>query len=250
MSDIVIKPSTGDAKKHLRKFIMLPTIQSTGTWWAVRALQAHPEVGAIMHPQNLIHFNNDWTLREGWTGNPHDEAFAEDGKTTLLYSHYGGTPANYTRWKPSNDYEWLMQVVPALAPLRDPLLCMIRAYHRESSLYPHNYLIDGWLFVARREGTMGINYWRMDPFDIGGFLGAVKAVGLSCPDNWIAELDWKKKINDTPGECDLRTYYANGDLRAIKKVIPIPVRHLQDNEVILRPFLEKVGFKDLMWWSK
>jgi hypothetical protein len=47
----------------------------------------------------------------------------------------------------------------------------------------------------------------------------------------------------------MRTDYINRDIEAIKKKIPIPWRRLKENEPVLRPFYEKYGFRNLLWWD-
>ncbi len=231
------------------KYIMLSTMHSTGTWWVIDALRKHPEIGGISHVQNLMNLQNDWVLRDGWTGNPHNEALAPEGKTTLLYCHYAGMSATFNRWTPQGNYEFLMTVVPTLSSLRDPLLCMIRAWHREPPLYPYDWLMDAWMHIAKRGDTLAVKYWRMEPFDEVAFIETIAAVGLSCPIDWITGLDSETRINDTPGECDLRDDYRNGDIAALKRKLPVPWRRLKEGEPILRPFLESHGFTDLLWWS-
>lgn len=231
------------------KYILLITLQSTGTWWAIDALRKHPEIGGLSHVQNLMSLQNGWVLRGGWTGNPHNEALAPDNQVTLLYAHSGTAPTTFYRWGPQSATEFMMTIAPTLTPLRDPLLCMVRAWHREPPLYPYDWLIDSWEHVAKRGDTLGIKFWRMEPFDHQGFLDAVKGVGLSCPEDWIAGLDPNTRINTTPGECDLREDYQNRDIAKIAKKLPKPWRRLKEAEPVLRPFLEAYNFKDLMWWS-
>jgi hypothetical protein len=168
---------------------------------------------------------------------------------TLLYEHYDAVTSPFYRWYPQSAKEATMLVVPTLSPLRDPLLCMIRAWHREPPLYPYDWLMDAWINLARKGNTLGIKFWRMEPFDLQGFLNAVKAVGLSCPDAWIAGLTPNEKINDTPGECDLRVDYANRNTLTLEKKLPSPWRRLREVQPILRPFLETYGFRDLLWWD-
>lgn len=231
------------------KYVLLSTVQSTGTWWAIDALRKHPQIGGISHVQNLMNLQNNWVLRDGWTGNPHNEALAPEGQVTLLYCHYAGIPAMFNRWKPQGDYERLMSVVPTLSTLRDPLICMIRAWHREPPLYPYDWLMDGWMHVAKRGDTLGVKFWRMEPFDNDGFKAAIDRVGLSCPEEWLNGLDTGKRFNTTPGECDLRQAYTDGDVALIGRKLPVPWRRLKEGEPILRPFLEAHGFRDLLWWN-
>lgn len=231
------------------KYVLLSTLQSTGTWWVIDALRKHPEIGGLSHVRNLMSLQNGWVLRDGWTGNPHNEAVAPEGQATLLYEHYSPVPENFGRWLPQTPSEFMMTVVPTLSPLRDPLLCMIRAWHREPPLYPYDWLMDGWIHVAKRNHTLGVNFWRMEPFDMEGFRAVVNAVGLSCPEEWVAGLDPNTRINDTPGECDLRNDYREGAVDVLKRKLPKPWRRLKEAVPVLRPFLEAHGFKDLLWWN-
>lgn len=231
------------------RYVLLSTLQSTGTWWVIDALRKHPEVGGIAHVHNLMALQNGWALRDGWTGNPHNEALASDGKVTLLYEHYFGSSNAFGRWVPQTFSEFMMTVVPTLSSLRDPLICMIRAWHREPPLYPHDYLMDAWEWVAKRGDTLGVKFWRMEPFDQAGFLAAVEAVGLSCPEDWTAQLTPEVRVNYTPGGCDMRDDYHRRDISALQRKIPKPWRRLRESEPILRPFLEKYGFTNLLWWT-
>lgn len=233
----------------MQKYILLSTLQSTGTWWAIDALRKHPEVGGLAHTNNLMALLNGWPLRDRWAGNPHGETLAPEGQMTLLYEHYDAVTSPFYRWYPQSAKEATMLVIPTLSPLRDPLLCMIRAWHREPPLYPYDWLMDAWINLARKGNTLGINFWRMTPFDMQGFLVAIKSVGLSCPDDWIAGLTPNERINFTPGECDLRVDYANRNASALKKKLPSPWRRLREAQPILRPFLEAYGFSDLLWWD-
>ncbi len=233
----------------MRRYVLLSTLQSTGTWWAIDALRKHPEIGGLSHIQNLTSLLNGWELRNGWVGNPHGEALAEDGKVTLLYEHYGSAPDNFYRWRPQTASEYVISVVPTLSTLRDPLICIIRAWHREPPLYPYDWLIDAWIHVAKRGDTLGVKFWRMEPFDRQGFRAALEGVGLSIPKMWWKSLKTDVRINDTPGECGLRGDYSTGDINAIRKKLPKPWRRLREAEPVLRPFLEDYGFANLMWWS-
>jgi hypothetical protein len=233
----------------MNKFILLSTLQSTGTWWVIDALKKHPEIGGLANTNNLMALLNGWPLRDRWAGNPHGEAIAEDGKITLLYEHYGAGTSPFYRWYPQSATEAMMLVIPSLAPLRDPLLCMVRAWHREPPLYPYSWLLDAWINMAKRDHSLNIRFWRMDPFDMVGFLGAIQLVGLSCPEDWKNALTPEERINFTPGECDLRIDYMNRDAIAIEKKLPEPWRRLREAQPILRPFLENYGFANLLWWD-
>lgn len=238
----------------MHKYILLSTLQSTGTWWAINALRKHPEIGGLAHTNNLMALLNNWPLRDRWAGNPHGEAIAPEGQFTLLYEHYGATVSPFYRWYPQTASEITMLVTPTLSPLRDPLLCMIRAWHREPPLYPYDWLLDAWIQMAKRDDTLQIKFWRMEPFDSQSFINAIIGVGLSpgYPQSyydWFNSLTPNDRINDTPGECDLREHYKNGNVLMIEKTLSSPWRRLRESQPILRPFLEKYGFTDLLWWD-
>lgn len=242
----------------MRKYILLSTLQSTGTWWAIDALRKHPEVGGFAHVENLMALQNVWALRDDWVGNPDGESIPSvedsdyqpnDERVILLYEHYNSPAPAFYRWRPQTPSEYLMSVLPTLSTLRDPLLCMIRAWHREPPLYPYDWLMDAWEHVAKRGDTLGVKFWRMEPFDRQGFRAALEGVGLSIPGLWWKGLETEVRINYTPGECDLRHDYIHRDAVAIEKKLPKPWRRLREAEPVLRPFLETYGFENLLWWS-
>jgi hypothetical protein len=233
----------------MQRYILLSTLQSTGTWWVIDALRKHPEVGGLAHTNNLMALLNGWPLRDRWAGNPHGEAIAPDGKVTLLYEHYGAVVSPFYRWYPQSAQESMMLVVPTLAPLRDPLLCMIRAWHREPPLYPYGWLLDAWINLAKKGESLQVKFWRMEPFDCDAFEAAIIGVGLDCYVNWFTSLRPELKINFTPGECDLRVDYANRNTVALEKKLPELWRRLKESQPILRPFLERYGFTNLLWWD-
>ncbi len=238
----------------MHKYILLSTLQSTGTWWVIDALRKHPEIGGLAHTNNLMAIQNGWGLRDRWAGNPHNEAIAPEGEFTLLYEHYGAVQSPFYRWYPQSATEAMMLVIPTLSPLRDPLLCMIRAWHREPPLYPYDWLLDAWINLASKGETLGVKFWRMEPFDQQGFVNAIVRVGLSpgYPQyhyDWLNSLKPAERINNTPGDCDLRVDYANLDTVALEKKLPGPWRRLKESQPVLRPFLEKYGFTNLLWWD-
>jgi hypothetical protein len=94
----------------MSKFILLSTLQSTGTWWVINALRKHPEIGGIAHTNNLMALQNDLPLRDRWAGNPHNEQIAPEGQFTLLYEHYGAIQSPFYRWYPQSATDSLMLV--------------------------------------------------------------------------------------------------------------------------------------------
>jgi hypothetical protein len=58
----------------------------------------------------------------------------------------------------------------------------------------------------------------------------------------------KKPIN-TLGEYPLKKMYRMKDIEGLKKEIGLQIEVLKMLEPTFRPILEKVGYKDLMWWS-
>jgi hypothetical protein len=106
--------------------------------------------------------------------------------------------------------------------------------------------MDAWIQLAKRSDTLNIQFIKMEPFDDLRFNAALKNVGLSS----IAGLyDSSERINSTPGFCDLREDYKNNMTENIEKKIPQVWRRLKEAQPILRPFLEKNGFNNLLWWD-
>ena len=128
-----------------------------------------------------------------------------------------------------------------VSPMRDPLLAMI-SHHTRNSSFPE----DNWV-----EGSQTINA-LYTPLDLGNRFERLTAlaaeVGLDNEEHcrkWAEE--WP--VIESAGDSELKHWYVERDLDRLEEAIPLGLRFLRENEGLFRPWLEKMGYRDLIWWS-
>lgn len=152
---------------------------------------------------------------------------------------------------------------PTIIPLRDPLAALVSYNHRaahtgqiSTELFrPVEDVVDRWRLLAeteeRFEGFEHIRYLAWDLASHAGYPATFKArlwetaqaVGLTDP---APSREGLGRENSS-GDYRLRDAYQNGDLEALAEVEGLA--YLRDAEEDLRPFLERRGYRDLLWWS-
>lgn len=60
---------------------------------------------------------------------------------------------------------------------------------------------------------------------------------------------WPKDEHNSRGTYPNKIAYANGDFNHLMKVMGQSIEHLQGQEFFLRPHLEGIGYRNLMWWT-
>jgi len=138
-----------------------------------------------------------------------------------------------------------------VTPVRDPLLSLISRYSRLPEQHNSNF-VDDFEFVIETLSSRAF-FLPVDlPTTFGQRLTQLKEllhfVGLPFHPyiEGIAQV-WAPK--NTKGTYELKTWYNERDLPKIMKVIPKEVKFLKSREAFLRPFLESLGYKNLIWWG-
>lgn len=221
------------------KAIFLPTIQHTGTWFCINLLLQHSQVTSFSELRDLK-FGDGYTLIQTHFG---------DGETWH--------PNDASKFIPFYVLKELIDIYPSVIPVRDPLAALLTRQTRCSDLQ-HSYIIEG--FVALAELRENYNPFIL-PVDLIGkksfeerlsvlreFLAAVGLPEEPYIKFWAAS--WPK-INSVRGlGVELYDNYRNGDVKKIIKVIPEEWAYLKGKESIIKPFLQELGYKNLLWWDK
>lgn len=228
--------------------IFLPTVQHTGTWFMAEFLRRHSQVHQV---QDL------WML--------HDQ-FPDDG-LIVVSAHYCGDEISEERGIHENDVkkhfptevlEDLIKTFPSLTVTRDPLLSMITRKKRSPEL-TQTYIVDGFVALAdlcMRTGIMvlPVDLLGMRPYKVKleALRGVLKLVGLE-EENYVKvwasvwpRYNHNAELEATKGITKL---YKNGNALAIREYFPAEYDYLVSQEDKIRPFLERLGYKNLMWWS-
>ncbi len=158
---------------------------------------------------------------------------------------------------------------PTIIPLRDPLAAVLSYHHRAiqsgqigTDLFrPLEDVVDRWCLLAETEERFddfpNIRYLAWDLPDLEsrrperegarmrsiGLWAMAQAVGLTDPAPSKAGLPRENASLGYP----LRDMYEAGEFEELRTIAA--VGYLKDCEPILRPFLERRGYRDLLWWT-
>jgi len=262
----------------MHRIIFLPTIQHTGTWFTMEALKVHPEVDSFieMHAMGLSTFKGSLhpsTLFE-------KESFSKDGYTIVhmhlpvwdrkspLFSSSGGAD--------SIMFVGMMCACPTILPVRDPLLSLITAVNRRTRSavnYDISYLVRVWCQTVR-DFTLNNEvarpfYFPVDLLAAGsqafrvesltamiGYVGlrsnpdVAYSVGRFCKDWPMVRQTLSAQQLEEGFEYESKQKYLEGDVDYFRKEMNVEWARLRKTEPLLRPWLEHLGYRDLIWWSK
>lgn len=152
---------------------------------------------------------------------------------------------------------------PTIIPLRDPLAALVSYQHRAEHsgrigtdlFLPREDVVDRWSLLAETEERFQeFEHIRYLAWDLEQAVRApatfkarlwetAQAVGLTDPAPSREGLGRENSSGDYP----LRDAYEAGDLEGLSSVRGLD--YLRDCEPVLRPFLERRGYRDLLWWS-
>lgn len=191
----------------------------------------------------------------------------------FLCSHFGESKKR--REFINNDYVSIMiKNFPTFIPIRDPLKIILSRFKREKykrhEKIDCSYQINGLCLLEELKrknykfGIIPIDLWGNINQDnrLKNFLTIVNDLDLSMFGtddvfiNNIKQWDIKNNAKDLPYLDNMQknniktidSFVNNGDLKQLKKLLGNNYDYLKSKERTLRPFLEKLGYKNLLWW--
>lgn len=185
-----------------------------------------------------------------------------DNFVASIVAHFG----NDGGFIPFNEQERLMDIYPTAITLRDPLAIILTTEGRRQGDI-HHLTSDN--YVALAQSKKSVFYVPVDLYkhkslddrkklicNLFSFLGITPS-DSGYIDNIVAE--WKVRgsvLKDKSMPVENRKYasllrclYDEGDIKQIRKIVPNCYAELKRREPIIRPLLEQVGYKNLIWWE-
>jgi len=224
--------------------IALLTIPNTGTWFITELLKLHPDI------RHIIEYN---------------AGFFGIGRMEITRSLFSYDPemdyskALYRRHIFGNSTHGEIDLIcmghKTIIPMRDPLASLISRKHRNplEPMYEH---IDAFVYAAT---SPHINNSFIMPIDTDNFkssdrnrffvaLDMFKFVGLDIPtglNQWARDNAPKNAM----GAYEQKKAYDNGDLSTATTQCRGELEYLKSKENILRPWLNRLGYGQLMWYG-
>ncbi|MHA1809357.1 MAG: hypothetical protein ACTSYH_03490 [Candidatus Heimdallarchaeaceae archaeon] len=164
----------------------------------------------------------------------------------------------------------LSRLYPCAIPIRDPLLSLLTRHVRSSCLDDFNlfYIITAFSFLSNLGGKSESRFFPIDLLGklsieerieiVTNFFQSINFVpenGFSYVDYWVG--NWsplgstssynKKYVVEKWTR--LMDAYNNRDVAIIRSEIPSAFLYLKSTEKVNRPFLESLGYSNLLWWD-
>lgn len=187
-----------------------------------------------------------------------------DGRRGLNQLGSDGPPeGNYVLWGHFFATEWHYQAdwcrkYRPIVPMRDPLLTAMSHQVRNSAMDVANWALASVVMDAHVAHYLTLDLLNAEENRILGLRAALKAGGWEQGDSishcrqWAREWDQilsDKDKSNTAGPNHLKQIYADGDFDRLSHEMPERITALQKHERSLRPWLERMGYENLLWWS-
>lgn len=230
----------------------------SGTWSALAWLVRHQEVPGLLLSTGVYQIMAGQEIDPIVMG---PEIYTEKLEPGIIYHEH--IRPDY-RFPSSMDRSQLMLAAmhPTLIPIRDPLASLISYHHRAEQsgqlhgpMYlPIDHICMRWVILATQELERCQIHFL--PCDIHG--GPTSAE-LWWASQWLGLKDREPSRGKFPhqnlsGDYALKEAYRAEDASFIEGVIDDagqgkPYAFLKNREPQLRPFLEAIGYRNLIWWS-
>lgn len=233
------------------KIIFIPTVHHTGTWFCLRFLYQHSKV-CYIQTGNVTNLTDIDIVCEGKVlFHTHMMGWQGDG----LYGYGLGKDRNKIpiKW---NEVLEFSKAYYTISTIRDPLASIITRQKRHPG-FSHQFIVDGFVELVK----LSYQGLFIIPVDLYSKKSQKERYTLLCkvlelvdlPEEEYVKLwakDWPVR-NSIPGlgGTALHESYALGDIAPIIQDIPDDYAYLKSKSRILKPFLQKLGYENLLWWD-
>lgn len=237
--------------------------QHTGTWSSLSWLNGHQEVQGFIQDRYVYQALNGEKIVHKVESGTYAERFHPD---MVYHAHIETERSEEENEIRINRMQMMLLATHAtLIPMRDPLASLV-TYQKwgerdglgdgDEEFSPRSH-VDGFCAIAgsfktiRRFAHCRFLCWDLLPDDRGKrlihLLDVAKDLGLR---DSVPSLDWSDgRIDNTAGEYPLKTAYKQMNLGDLSDGISEGgFEYLEGKEAVLRPFLEELGYRDLLWW--
>ncbi len=216
--------------------IIVCSVQHTGSWFAIDFLRKHSNVTGkpVLCKQirdeghfpvlaglrkTVVHFHIN--LKEG-------AEFTYPETLTNLVNHHG-----------------------AIVPIRDPLRAIITRNARHPDLN-HNYIVDGFLWLARAYKEMPDKFCFIPinlPIDRQRTMREVLEFADLPYEPYVQKYakQWRAPPYNVSRNTPAKTAYLLGNDWTVSNLLPEPWAYLHEHADEIAPFLRGLGYRDLMW---
>ncbi len=230
----------------------------TGTQTSIAWLNRAPEASGLMLSTGVYNAFEGGTncITHEWESG---EVVEEFGTNTIYHEHVRGDHQSPMRL--CRTQLIMATLLPTLIPIRDPLACLMSYVHRAElegryhtkAFKPLQDVIDRWTMMSewfahlRSWPKVAFVCWDQDPGE-NELAGVCRDLGIGTHFELLRPMARKIHNNDS-GSYEMKSLYEAGDREALRNRIGVELfGYLEKVDTHLRPMLEILGYKDLMWW--
>ncbi len=233
------------------RFYILITPQHTGTWFWLNFLTRHPEIDGFAVRDNFLQgIEGFGKILSTGVEIDKDKDLSKEVQYRMGYKsviHFHGPD--------SPEHLILIGVASPLLTTRDPLLSLISRFQR----FPEKEdldILETFVWMAKYVYRFSPHLYKIVSIDLIQLekrIHELKEIldwfNLDTDEDYIKR--WADRWPKIPTlEYELKEKYHAGDVSFIKQTMPVLWNLLIRKEDILRPWLESIGYKDLLWWNQ
>ncbi len=232
-------------------FYLIITPQHTGTWFWLNFLTRHPEVDGFAVRSNFLQGIEGFDrILSGGIEIDKDKDLSKEVQYRMGYKsviHFHGPD--------SPEHLMLIATAYPLLTTRDPLLSLISRFQRFPAKEDSN-ILDTFIWMAKYLSRFSPHLYKIvsiDIIDMENRIPVLKSVlnwfNLTIDEDYIRR--WVDRWPKIPTlEYELKEKYNDGDIEFLQRAMPNLWDSLIRQEGLLRPWLESIGYKDLLWWNQ
>jgi hypothetical protein len=224
--------------------INLVTPKHTGTNSVADLLCQSPDVAERWASLN-------WAL---WQG--HHHLHGAEKRSQVFHHHVGLHPCSFNDrerhpWYRSLVHDailpWMLEEThgPLITTMRDPLGSIVTSRRRRPE-QPTDWIVDSFLTIRDLHQLRGVEPFCIDKHSKQDILKLFERAEVRPPRGPAL-----RRVETTaPGlRPHLHVAYRMCDMEFLMDKLGEDIEYLQERESLLRPWMEKLGYEDLLWWS-
>ena len=223
------------------KIVLLASVPHTGTNWLLEVLRKHGDFGHVVQTTALVK-TVSYQARVDYTPTPRG---LQPDTRNLIWGHFRESEKQLM-------FGLAAAGCPVVVPMRDPLLVLCSTRNHWPGGEGDEWFFEAWRLWAAMDD------WRPRYVPVDGELSEPLRQLFEDLSQFPSEAMIEEKVEaafatspvNAQGEYTLRTLYDADDRQGLWDTIgPTLFDRLRALEPLLRPILERIGYRGLMWWS-
>lgn len=236
-----------------RQMYCIYSVQHTGTYFTMDLVSRHSKICGCIGMKDFSDFSIDGSGRLDLDNVlPLSEIIQrKDLDVTgipVLHAHIDAINSYNFAQKFMSSMNLQGTIQKTIVPVRDPMKSLVSRQNRYPFLN-HEYIVDGFVSLSKMKDVFFLPIDLYEKFEERKSLlrNMFSYLGLNYEEQFddVAHL-WKPK-GTIRGS--LKERYLTGRIMEVAHHFSDEYNYLKENESIIKPFLERLGYRNLPWWN-